>query len=78
MLMMILTFKFFTFFFLCLLQSLYRFLDPKFKTFYRLFSKTIISFSRLKVIKWPIYRDLKKRRRKAFFMMRSKQTGKNE
>ena len=29
----------------------YRFLDPKFKTSSRLFSKTIISFSRLKVIK---------------------------
>ena len=30
----------------------YRFLDPKFKTFYTLFSKKIISFSRLKVIKF--------------------------
>ena len=30
------------------------------KTFSRLFSKTIISFSRLKVIKWVINRDLKK------------------
>ena len=29
----------------------YRLLDPKFKTFSRLFSKTIISFSRLEVIK---------------------------
>ena len=29
----------------------YRFLDPQFKTFSTLFSKTIIYFSRLKVIK---------------------------
>ena len=33
-------------------QGSYRFLDPKFKTFFRLFSKTVISFSRLKVIKF--------------------------
>ena len=33
-------------------QVSYRFLDLKFKTFPRLFSKTIISFSKLKVIKF--------------------------
>ena len=33
------------------IQGSYRFLDLKFKTFSGLFSKTIISFSRLKVIK---------------------------
>ena len=39
----------------------YRILDPKFKTFSRLYSKTKISFFRLKVIKYMINRDLKKR-----------------
>ena len=34
-----------------IIQGSYKFLDPKFKTFSRLFSKTIISFSNLKVIK---------------------------
>ena len=38
----------------------YRILDPKFKTFSRLYSKTKISFFRLKVIKYVINRDLKK------------------
>ena len=40
------------------IQGSYRFLDPKFKTFSSLFSKTIIYFSRLKVIKKVIERSL--------------------
>ena len=39
-------------------QGSYRFLDPKFKTFSRLFSKTIISFSIFRVIKLFICRWL--------------------
>ena len=49
-------------------QGLYRFLDPKFKTFSKLFSKTIISFSRLK-------RDLKNMQEQSVFMMLCKCTG---
>ena len=41
---------------------MYRFLDPKFKTFSRLFSKTIISFFRL-------IRDLKNMQEQSFIMM---------
>ena len=48
------------------LQGWYRFLDPKFKAFSRLFSKTIFSFSRLKVIKQVINRDLKNAGTKLF------------
>ena len=64
------------------IQRSHRFLGPKFKIFWRLFSKTIISFSRLKVIKWVINRELKKKkkknRNKAFFMMRCKRLGEIE
>ena len=49
-------------------QGLYRFLDPKFKTFSKLFSKTIISFSRLE-------RDLKNTQEQSVFMMLCKCTG---
>ena len=48
------------------IQCSYRFLDPKFKTFSGLFSKAIISFSRLEVIKQVINRDLEKRRNSFF------------
>ena len=44
----------------------YRFLDPKFKTFSILFSKTTYIFSRLKVIKLVINIDLEKCKNKAF------------
>ena len=43
-----------------LIQGSYRFLDSKFKTFSRLFSTTIISFFRLKVIKSVINRGMNK------------------
>ena len=59
-------------------QGSYRFLDPKLKTFSRLFSKTIISFSRLEVIKWAISTELKKSRNKAFFTMHYKRAGEIE
>ena len=54
----------------------YRFLDPKFKTFSTLFSKTIISFSRLKVIKFICRWSIETL--KAFLMMHCKHTGKIE
>ena len=46
-------------------QGSYRFLDPKFKTFSRLFPKQ--EFSRLEVIKQGINTDLKKYRTNVFF-----------
>ena len=46
--------------------------EYKIQEFFHFFSKTIISFSRLKFIKWVIYGDLEKRRNKAFSMMRCK------
>ena len=49
------------------LQGSYRFLDPKFKTFFQTFSKTIISFSILKIIKQVINRDLYKMKKKKVF-----------
>ena len=49
------------------LQGSYRFLDPKFKTFFQTFSKTIISFSILKIIKQVINRDLYKMKKKKAF-----------
>ena len=58
-----------------LFQGSYRFLDPKVKTFSRLFSKIRISFSRFKVVKKVIIRDLKKCGNKAFFMVRGKHMG---
>ena len=60
--------KFYSFFYsknflvtaICPIQGWYKFLDPKFKTFSRLFSKTIICFSRLTVVNWVINTDLKR------------------
>ena len=56
----------------------YRFLDPKFKTFCTLFSKKIISFSRLKVIKFICACKWSKETLKASLMMHCKHTGKIE
>ena len=48
------------------------FLDPKISTFSRLFPKTTVSFSGLKVMKiLVIDRDLKKSRNKCFFMIQT-------
>ena len=46
--------------------------------FFQTFSKTIISFSRLKVIKKVSNRDLKKSRNKALSIMHCRHTGKIE
>ena len=56
------------------LQGSYKFLEPNFKTFSRLFFKTKNSFYRLKVIKWVINRDLEKRRNQSFLMIYYKGT----
>ena len=56
------------------LQGSYIFFDPKFKTICSPFSKTIISFSGLKVIKQVINVALKKSRNKAFFIIHCKCT----
>ena len=48
--------------------------SKKIQDFFHTFSKTIISFTRLKVIKQVINRDLKKSRNKALSTMRCKRT----
>ena len=53
------------------MKGWYRFLDPKFKTFSRLFSKTIISFFRFKFKKYVINRDVAEGRNQPFFMMQA-------
>ena len=55
-------------------QGSYRFLDPKFTTFSRLFLKQYTFFSRHKENNWVINRDLEKRRNQAFFMTHCKRT----